>query len=258
MKLRSKLILPIIAITAAMSTLTAYLISDHIEQDALARAQHVTAEYIIAKTQAALTAENFQDRDFQAQKPVFQAFLKQITTPDILKIKVFNSRFDIIYSTADDDIGKKTDSSNYRRSLQEGLVVASIKPPLNEKANIELYGYRQLMEVYIPISYNDRIEGVIEAYFKMDAINRSVSGTTRKVIVLIILLALSVCIILYAMLTAMVVRPLRMMTQAAEKAGAGTPDAALRHSPSRDELGALQNALARMIASGRPQDNKRF
>ncbi len=49
LKLRAKLILPIILITAAMSLLTVYLITDDLERDALVRAQHVTAEYIIAK-----------------------------------------------------------------------------------------------------------------------------------------------------------------------------------------------------------------
>ncbi len=261
MKLRLKLLLPIIAITAAMSGLTAYLISDHIEQDALARAQQITAEHVTAKTREALTAENFQDRDFARQQPAFEALLKQIRTPDILKIKVFNSRFDIIYSTAAGDIGTKTDSSSYRRSLQDGLVVASIKPPLNEKANIELYGYRQLMEVYVPISFDNRVEGVIEAYFKMDAVNRSVSETTRKVIGLIILLAATVCIVVYLMLTTMVVRPLRLLTKAADNAASTPPDAPVPPLPSiaaRDEIADLRKALDRVISRTHPQDRKRF
>src|SRR5574341_560446 len=55
MKLRLKLILPIILITAVMAVLTVYLITDDLEQDALIRAQQVTAEYIIAKARERLT-----------------------------------------------------------------------------------------------------------------------------------------------------------------------------------------------------------
>ena len=180
MKLRMKLIFPIFLITAVMLAVTAYLVADYIEQDALGRAQHVTAEYISAKAREQLTPEHFQDADFQRQKPVFEQFMHQIKTPEILKIKVFNAKFDIIFSTAADDIGKKTDSTNYRKSLQEGKIAASIKPPVDETANIELMGYRQLMEIYVPIVYNGRTEGVIEAYFKMDAINSVAEVTSRK------------------------------------------------------------------------------
>lgn len=243
MKLRLKLIIPVMLITAIMSGLTVYLISDHIERDALTRAQHVTAEYIIAKARERLAPENFQDADFQRQKPAFETFMNLIRTPEILKIKVFNAKFDIIYSTTADDIGKKTDSTNYRKSLLEGKIAATIKPPVDETANIELMGYRQLMEVYVPVSYDNRTEGVIEAYFKMDAINRAIEDTSKKIIGLIVLFAAVVCAAMYLLLTFMVVRPLAKLKASADRLAAGQADAALPFIKSRDEIGALREAL---------------
>jgi len=78
MKLRAKLILLIALITAGMSFLTAYLVADHVEQDALHRAETLTAEHIAVKAREVLTVENFQSQDFQLQRPVFEAFLQQV------------------------------------------------------------------------------------------------------------------------------------------------------------------------------------
>lgn|SRR5574341_891917 len=247
MKLRLKLILPIILITAVMAVLTVYLITDDLEQDALIRAQQVTAEYIIAKARERLTPENFQDADFQRQKPVFEAFLNLVKTPEILKIKVFDAKFNIIYSTKAEDIGRKTDSTNYRKSLLEGKIAASIKPPVDETTNIELMGYRQLMEIYVPISYANRTEGVVEVYFKMDAINQAIKDTSTKVVGLIVLFALVVCVAMYAFLTAMVVRPLKRLKGAADKIVAGQTDVSLPYLSTRDEIGALRETLKNVL-----------
>src|SRR5574341_1067230 len=219
MKLRLKLILPIILITAVMAVLTVYLITDDLEQDALIRAQQVTAEYIIAKARERLTPENFQDADFQRQKPVFEAFLNLVKTPEILKIKVFDAKFNIIYSTKAEDIGRKTDSTSYRK----------------------------LMEIYVPISYANRTEGVVEVYFKMDAINQAIKDTSTKVVGLIVLFALVVCVAMYAFLTAMVVRPLKRLKGAADKIVAGQTDVSLPYLSTRDEIGALRETLKNVL-----------
>ncbi|MEK6743204.1 MAG: HAMP domain-containing protein [Nitrospirota bacterium] len=258
MKLRMKLLLPIILIAAAMSLLTAYFVADHIEQEALQRAQAMTAEHVAAKIREGLTVENFRDQDFQRQKTAFESFLRLVRTPEILKVKIFNAKFDIIYSTTAADIGTKTDSSNYRQSLLDSRVLSVIKPPQTEKANIELHGYRQLMEVYVPVVIDGKTEGVIEAYFKMDTVKDAIRATTIQVIALIIVLAAAICIAVYSILTVVVIRPLRSMTQAVEKLTAGEAGTTLPFIGTKDEISVLRDALAQMISALDPQSKKRF
>lgn len=258
MKLRMKLLLPIILIAAAMALFTVYFVADHIEQDALQRAQAMTAEHVAAKVREGLTVESFRDHDFQRHKTAFEGFLRQVRTPEILKVKIFNAKFDIIYSTTAADIGTKTDSSNYRQSLLDGKVLSVIKPPLTEKANIELQGYRQLMEVYVPVVFDGNAEGVVEAYFRMDTVKDAIRTTTKMAIALIIALAAAICVAAYSILTVVVIRPLRSMTQAVEKLTAGEPGATLPFLGTRDEMSVLRDALARMISAIDPHSKKRF
>jgi len=258
MKLRMKLLLPIILIVAAMSVLTAYIVTGRIEQDALQRAQAMTAEHVAANIREGLTSENFRDQNFQRQTAAFEGFLRQVRTPEILKVKVFNAKFDIIYSTTATDIGTKTDSSNYRQSLIENKILSVIKPPQTEKANIELLGYRQLMEVYVPVVFDGKVEGVIEAYFKMDAAKDAIRTTTKMVMTVIIALAAAICVAVYGILTVVVIRPLRSMTQAVEKLAGGETGATLPFLDTRDEIGVLRSAMAKMIAALDPHSRKRF
>jgi HAMP domain-containing protein len=258
MNLRTKLILPIVLITAVVSLIAAYLVAKHEEREALERAQTLTAEHIAAKARVSLTPENFQDHDFRRQTPVFEGFLQQVRTPEILKIKVFNAKFDIIYSTVAGDIGAKTDSSVYRQALQDGKVLSVIKPPLTEKSNIELQGYRQLMEVYIPIVYDDRTEGVIEAYFKMDEINEDVRSTVVQIVGLVVLLAAMICAVVYVIMTADVVRPLNGLTTAARKLAGQEPGVTPPFIGTKDEIGKLRDAMVQVIEALDPHRKKRF
>lgn len=258
MKLRPKLILPIIALTAAVSILTVYVISRHLEQDALIRAERSASEYIATKAVELLSPESFRDPDFHRQIPVFETFMKQIRTAEILKIKVLNTKFDIIYSTAHEDVGTKTESSLYRQAVQEGKVAGAIKPPVTEKANYELLGYRQLMEIYIPIIYDGKIEGVIEGYYKMDSINESVAAASRLIMGLIALLGVVVCAAVYLMLTRIVVRPIRALTAAADTLASGQPGASLPYIGTRDEIGNLRDALLRVLEALDPHHKKHF
>lgn len=258
MNLRLKFIMPIVAITATMSFLTFSLISRHLEQDALRRAKHGAAEYIASKAREMIDPESFHDTDFRRQSPVFEAFMQKIRTSELLKIKVLNTKFDIIFSTTTGDIGTKTDSSLYRHALEEGAITGAIKPPVTEKANIDLLGYRQLMEFYVPIVYHGRIEGVIEGYYRMDDINESVASTSKRVMSLIALFGAVVCAAVYLMLTRIVVHPINALTIAANTLASGKPGASLPYLGTADEIGALRDALLRVLETADPHRKKHF
>ena len=247
MKLRSKFVFSILLITAVMSGITIYMVKSHIEQSAVAGAQQKTAAYVAAKVGERLTAQNFEDMDFQRQKETFSLFMTLIRTPEILKIKVFNARFDIIYTTNEQDIGKKTDSVNYRNALSNKQVVALIKPPETEAANIDMLGYRQVMEVYVPIELQGRMVGVIETYFRLDEVNREITKMSRFVIGLILAFSVAVIAATYAFLTSMVIRPLRRISAAVGALSAGQTGVEMPAHAAGDEIGELASNLRKVL-----------
>lgn len=247
MKLRLKFLIPLTLIMVTMSVIVVYVVNSHIREDALRRAQEATANHVFAMSREKLSPENFRDPDFSRQRAVFEAFMNRIKTPEIIKIKAFNSRFDIIYSTKVEDIGKKTDSNNYRVSLHEGKVLSAIKPPVTEGANIDMLGYRQVMEVYVPIIYSGAVEGVVEAYFKMDAVNDTIQRIQKNVIALIALFSVAALAIMYLLLSFIIVRPLNAIKETVDRISGGQKDAEVPFMTSRDEIGDLTRALRKLL-----------
>ncbi|OGW35677.1 MAG: hypothetical protein A2010_06695 [Nitrospirae bacterium GWD2_57_9] len=247
MKLRSKFIVFIILITAVVSGVATFLVTRHIERTALTRAEQMTARYIKAKVAERLALSNFSDTDFYRQRETFSTFLNLIRTPEIIKIKVFNARFDIVYSTNEQDIGKKTDSVNYRNTLTKNAVVALIKPPETEAANVDMLGYQQVMEVYVPIEFQGQAAGVIEAYFRLDEVNKAIAETSRSVIGIIIGFSLIIIVATYVLLTFLVVRPLLGIITAVDGIAAGQPGAEIPETGGSDEIGQLTAQLKKVL-----------
>ncbi|NJD78391.1 MAG: HAMP domain-containing protein [Candidatus Methanoperedens sp.] len=248
MKLVLKAFLPMIAITIVTSIVIGMAISSQIKDNTLQRAQAVTAEYIGEKAKEQLVAENFQDANFSNQFETFDVFLKQIQTKEVIKIKVFNTNHDIIYSTIKENIGEKTNSQNYEKAIN-GDVAVLIKDPVVERENIELQGYRQTMEIYVPIVYNGKVEGVIETYYKMDFINESIAETTSKVLTIIGLFSFLILIAVYLVLTYVVTKPINALKDAADKITDGKLDTKLPEAKSDDEVSCLIASIEMLVAS---------
>lgn len=250
MKLMPKAFFPIIIITLIISVASGMIISMQIENNALERAQFVTAEYISLKATEELTPDAFRDEDYLNQSYVFDSFLKHIRTDEIIKIKVLNLNHDIIYSTSKENIGDKTDSKDYEKALT-GEIAVLIKDPLQEQTNIDLKGYDQVMEIYVPIVYDGKIEGVIETYYKMDYINERISKITTKVLIFIGIFSTLILIAVYSILTFVVIKPINALIAVADKITDGELDTKLPDAKSNDEVSNLIASIEMLIASSK-------
>lgn len=248
MKLREKFFLPIIVFTVLISIAIAFGLSRKIKEYSLQRVQVVTADYIRSKALERLTPENFRNKDFSAEYKTFETFMNLFRTNEIIKIKVFNADYHIIFSTSAKDIGQITESRNYQKSLS-GQVVASIKPPVDEASNVDIYGYKQVMEVYVPIAYEGKVEGVIEAYYKMDFINEHIAETTRLVLILIAVSAVSMLLSVYLILQIVIISPVTKLKQVSNKVSNGDLDIQLPDIKSKDEIRDLNEALKGVFAA---------
>jgi len=250
MKLMPKVFLPIILITLIISVTIGMTISTQIKDNALERAQHVTAEYISSKAISELTPASFSSEDYRNQTDVFDSFLEHIRTEEVIKIKVFNLNHEIIYSTAKENIGTKTDSQNYENAVN-GKISVIVKDPIEDQTNIDLVGYKQVMEIYVPINYDGKIEGVIETYYRMDYVNEVISKVTAKVLMLLGLFSALILITVYLILTFVVIKPINALIVVADKITDGELDTKLPEAKSNDEMSNLVASLEMLVASSK-------
>jgi nitrogen fixation/metabolism regulation signal transduction histidine kinase len=248
MRLFPKFFIPVVVATVLLSFTAGLVISNQIKTNAINRAQLVTADYIQSNAVRLLSPSNFNDKDFLRQHDRFRDFMGTIQTKEIIKIKVFNTDFDIIYSTSKENIGQKTESGNYKKA-RVGEIAAQIKKPVEEAANIDLLGYRQVMEVYVPVFYDNEVQGVIETYYKMDYINEDIRHTTRKVLWLIAIFAVSILVSIFIILRIVVINPITQLKGVADKVSNGELDIQLPDIKSKDEIRDLNEALKGVFAA---------
>lgn len=173
--------------------------------------------------------------------------MDRIKTRAVIKIKVFNADSRIIFSTKNENIGKTTESNNYKTALT-GDVAVNIKPPLEEKENIDLSGYKQIMEIYVPIKYNDEIVGVIVTYYKLDSLNEHIQATKRKICIAIGFFAVTILASFFIILSVVVINPVKKITDVSNKISNGDLNIHLPEIKTRDEIKDLNEALKGVFA----------
>ncbi len=246
MKLQAKFVIPTVVITAIAAIVVSYVVAHQIRQDTLKRAQEVTAEYIQAKASEYLLPEHFSSQH-TGPDSIFEYFQKAIRTKEVLKIKAFDKKGLIIYSTAKENIGQISDSPNYYVA-REGRIAVQIKPPLKEQSNIDMAGYKQVMEIYTPVRFNGQIYGVIETYYRMDLINESIRETTRSVLTIIGIFALAVLVLTYLLLKVVVLGPVSKLKEVSDRISKGEIDVELPDISTKDEIRDLNDAMKGVFA----------
>jgi methyl-accepting chemotaxis protein len=238
-KLLTKLLIIVILTTLATAGIAGVLISRRISRNVINRARDITADYIATKATDYLERADFVMPPSEANITHFEEFLSLIRTSEIIKIKVFNSSATIIYSTDTASIGDTTGSENYKSALV-GTVAVMIKDPLTEGSNIDLAGYQQVMEIYVPIDFDGRIVGVIETYYKMDFINDYIRGTVWAVIALLSGFVVVIMAAVTILLTVVVTGPMSRMTVLMRRISEGTGDLTIKMlAVSKDEIGVF-------------------
>lgn len=250
MKLIMKAFLPIIIIALILSVIIGMTISTQIKNTTLDRAEHVTAEYISSEATKQLTADAFRNENYRNEVDIFDSFSEHITTHEIIKIKVFNLNHEIIYSTSKDNIGNKTDSQNYENALK-GKITTLYKDPIEDQTNIDLKGYKQVMEIYVPVIYDGKVEGVIETYYKMDLTNDNIYYVTSNVLLVLGIFISLILLTTYLILTYIVIKPINALIVVADKITDGELDTKLPNAKSNDEISNLIASIEMLVASSK-------
>lgn len=116
-------------------------------------------------TAAGITAEDFATTSADRHQEVFAAYFAEIQSPEILRIKVWDRNFTIIWSNLTETIGQQFADNHELEEALEGEVEIEIEAGKEE--HVSERHYTEFAEIYVPIlDANDpaSVVGVVEVY----------------------------------------------------------------------------------------------
>ncbi len=225
------------------------VVNQLLQDAAIRRAKTSTSTFVQKQAFAHLSPELFRDEPSNDSILAFSRFFREeIESPEVLRIKVWDRQYRVIFSDQRDLIGQVFPDNHELREALAGEIEVEIGHPVNPENRLER-GYGQLMEVYVPITLRQGqpVDGVIEVYYVLDALNNEVAqlqGTVAMLLGVAILAAVSANL---AFFRRWVAQPLRRLGAFAREVGRGNLVQRIG-LVRRDEIGELAAALNAMAA----------
>ncbi len=227
MRLKSQIFifLAILVMTLVSSGIfMSFFISEKIYSESLQHSIDENTNFIKMIAESTLNNNDFTTENYEQKQITFVNFFKNIDTTEILRIKVWSLDGTIIYSDNKNIVGKNfPDNTNFKNSLT-GQIIAEIKEP-EKPENIEEKDYGQLMEIYVPITIDSEISGIIETYVSLDRINENISHTNQivsTIIVVTIVIVFTILLIIYFLIKKNIISPITRLQDHTKQIAKGT------------------------------------
>ena len=251
MKISTKIFLSFGAIALAVvfsNTYLAQTLTHKTQETILGREKLMIAKLVQIQAENHLSAADFTVPDNPARQNRFKKLFQEIKIDEIIRIKVWDASGTIIYSDAKDIVGQRFLANKHWLAAMRGALVADIKAPIDPEHRTE-QNYKQLMELYIPISFNGKVVGVIETYSNLESLNAAVADARRtihRVIDLSLLAILLVALIVMVIIRRTIAQPALALCKATRQVTEGNYEVELgkiRH----DEIGQLASDFQQMV-----------
>jgi len=250
MKIKTRLFIWSIIIIAAIISGGIFLSFSFSEQywsSTIERTELVTANSILVHAQAHLVSEDFVVGDFEKQEETFSEFFRSIDTSEVIRIKVWSKEGIILFSDRKEIVGQDfSDNLRFQEAIK-GSIQPVIKEPVKPE-NIAEKGYGQLMEVYVPITLEGEIVGVIETYTSLDHLNNSIDELNQIVLIgtlTVILFVTSIIIVSAYNLEKSIANPIKKLRESTKEIAKGNFDVNLKFESS-DEINELAHDVNKM------------
>lgn len=161
-----------------------------IKADVIQKMKEDTASYIKNRAAALLKPEAFTDKNVITRNQTFKSFFDAIQSPELVRIKVWDRNFTVIWSNLNELIGQRFPDNHEVQEAYEGKIEFEIDIPKFE--HISERQFRELAEIYIPIQ-DDKGElvGVIEVYRPAFPVDEEAKSRFQKVAFPAILMTLA-------------------------------------------------------------------
>lgn len=254
-KLKIKTILIInlaitVTLVAIFSTFVLFSVSDVLKKSLIERGETEVAALISVQVRNHITEDIFSETDLTKTQNIFSSFFKEVKTNDILRIKAWDKNARVIAANDTSIIGKAFPKNEEFQEAIRGKVVSEIKEPLQAE-NVKEQGYKQLMEVYVPIFSSDGgsdVIGVIETYTILDSLNRQIDAAQRDLMIKVVTVSVPLILLLGALFFVLyrkVYNGITALSSFAKVLGSGKLSEKL-NIQSEDELSEIAIAMNRM------------
>jgi len=250
MRLKSQIFifLAILVLTLVSSgILMSFFISEKIYSESLQHSIDENTNFIKMTAESTLNNNDFTTENYEQKQITFFNFFNNIDTSEIVRIKVWSLDGTIIYSDNKNIVGKNfSDNTNFKNSLT-GKIIAEIKEPVKPK-NIEEQGYGQLMEIYVPITIDNEISGIIETYVLLDRVNENISHTNQivsTIIITTITIVFTILLIIYFLIKKNIIGPITRLQDHTKQIAKGTLNIHVKPEGS-DEIQNLAHDVNKM------------
>lgn len=149
------------------------------------------AKHIQSIASTSLRPEDFRPQDPTEREQRFLNFWNKVQSPQIVRMKVWDKNFTIIWSNLPGLIGQRFPDNHEVEEALEGEVEFEIEKQKHEHLSERQYG--ELAELYVPFTAGGgEILGVIEVYQPTTTLKEEIARQFNRFVLITILAALSV------------------------------------------------------------------
>lgn len=141
-----------------------------------------TVAYVLNRTTGFVHSEDFGVMDTKRQQQIFNNFWKSIQSPELIRIKIWDKNFTVIWSNLSELIGQRFPENHEVGEALDGEVEFEIEKQKRE--HISERQYEELSETYIPFANTDgEVVGVFEVYQPIVKLNQEIKNNFWKIAV---------------------------------------------------------------------------
>lgn len=214
----AKFFIPTAIIFSILSIGIMFISSTVIRSSFIDRVKISVAEEV-KKEVVGLKPDDFSLKDTERTAEIFQALFQKIKTSEIVRIKIWSNRSEVVFSDDQTIIGQTfLDNTELQEALKTGQYIIETQKPVKTE-NFGEQIYQQLLEIYVPITFpgSNSPDGVIETYFDLKNVNNQIQTTQFLVIGAILSSVIFGYLFLLIFFRRVIFKPLLKIQEAAQE-----------------------------------------
>lgn len=144
-----------------------FVVSHYFKRIMLERELRITADFVQAHSKERLTPQDFSSSPTEAHVERFKGVFQEIAKmPEVVGIKVYDSRATILWSDRKELIGQRFPENKELQEVMNNGSPVVVLEPIRRPDHIHLKKYqKELLEVYVPISFGGNpASGAVATY----------------------------------------------------------------------------------------------